>query len=618
MVETIKEAFGSAERIGVIGSPSSTGGLTIDILGTAVNKRLVGNLNIFHFVQDGEDHYALGQITEITMQNVWTQDPTMRGLIRQKGRVDPITERQDVHTATMMPSSVFCSGRRTLEQSILGTIPPTGTFIKLLDENIMDALLTDYTRELFYLGRVYGTNIRMPMWFKHFGSGPAGVREAYHIGVFGKTGSGKSVLAKMMMLGYAKHENMAICILDPQGEFAKDLSSNYEIKKLCNNLGKDVKVFHAKNLVLDDWGIFIRILARSKFWEGLVRSPEYRINAGNTLKEFIEKRIKGTTKKKSSEKGYFAQNSSADRPEEKRLKFKSIYDILYSLYEPEVFENIIWDIVKDVSFQKRVYSKRYAEEFKDAVESATSDDYYERWLPVAKLFTRKERKEKAITINRLIQDEIFTSKEERRPIIVIDLSKESAAEGILWNDEIQTLVVKRILDRLTEEAEKYYKENKLLNSLIIIDEAHRFAPREHVDDEISSEVKATLIDAVRTTRKYGLGWMFISQTLSSLDKEIINQIRIYVFGFGLAWGMERRALLEIIGGQKEALSLYQMFKDPQSGLGEREYPFMTIGPISPLSFSGTPLFFTALKYPNDFLKINFGGEVKINENVADG
>lgn len=79
MVYEIKRAFDEAERIGVIGSPSSTGGFTVDILGTAVSKRLVGNLIIFRYIQDGKDHYALGQITEITMQNVWTQDPTMRG-----------------------------------------------------------------------------------------------------------------------------------------------------------------------------------------------------------------------------------------------------------------------------------------------------------------------------------------------------------------------------------------------------------------------------------------------------------------------------------------------------------------------------------------------------------
>jgi len=105
--EDIKKSFDNAEKIGVIGSPSSTGELTIDILGTAVNKRLVGNLSIFNYIQEGQDHYALGQITEITMKNVWTEDPTMRGLIRQKGRVDPITERQDTHTANMIISSVF-------------------------------------------------------------------------------------------------------------------------------------------------------------------------------------------------------------------------------------------------------------------------------------------------------------------------------------------------------------------------------------------------------------------------------------------------------------------------------------------------------------------------------
>lgn len=93
----IKEKFDRTEKIGVIGSPSSTAGLNIDILGTAVKKRLVGGLSVFHYTQDSEDHYAMGQITEVEMQNVWTQDPTMRGIIRQKGRVDPITERQDVH-----------------------------------------------------------------------------------------------------------------------------------------------------------------------------------------------------------------------------------------------------------------------------------------------------------------------------------------------------------------------------------------------------------------------------------------------------------------------------------------------------------------------------------------
>ena len=44
----------------------------------------------------------------------------------------------------------------------------------------------------------------------------------------------------------------------------------------------------------------------------------------------------------------------------------------------------------------------------------------------------------------------------------------------------------------------------------------------------------------------------------------------------------------------------------------REYPFMTKGPISPLSFSGTPLFFTAAEFPSDFFKENFKTKIKTN------
>lgn len=60
----------------------------------------------------------------------------------------------------------------------------------------------------------------------------------------------------------------------------------------------------------------------------------------------------------------------------------------------------------------------------------------------------------------------------------------------------------------------------------------------------------------------------------------------------------------IIGGNDEAIRLYQLFKDPQSNPKQKEYSFMTIGPASPLSFSGIPLFFQAMRYSNEFIKEN--------------
>jgi len=195
-----------------------------------------------------------------------------------------------------------------------------------------------------------------------------------------------------------------------------------------------------------------------------------------------------------------------------------------------------------------------------------------------------------------------------RPVLIIDLSREQA-EGLLWNDMIQSLVIKRLLDGITFAAERRFQdsEEKGLNTLVLIDEAHRLAPR-HLPENgnAAAGVRSVLIDAVRTTRKYGLGWLFISQTLSSLHTEILQQLRIQFFGFGLSMGQEFQALRQHVGGDDSALRLYGLFRDPHSSfdISSRQYSFMTTGPISPLSFAGTPLFLNAFNRIVDFLAAN--------------
>jgi hypothetical protein len=193
-----------------------------------------------------------------------------------------------------------------------------------------------------------------------------------------------------------------------------------------------------------------------------------------------------------------------------------------------------------------------------------------------------------------------------RPILVVDLSKEQA-QGLFWNDKIQSLVIKRLLDGLSQTAEYFYKENQSLNALVVIDEAHRLAPRELPSDgDAARGVRNVLIDAARTTRKYGLGWLFISQTLSSLHPEILQQLRIFFFGFGLGLGQEFQSLRQLVGSSGTALDLYQLFRDPHSAFDtkSRQYSFMTIGPVSPLSFSGSPLFLNAFNTVDAFLDTN--------------
>ena len=569
----------NAERLGVIGSPSSTIQLALDILGSAVNRKLVGELALFRFMQDAKFHYALGQITEIQLRNVWHEDPTMRSIIRQRGRVDAVSERQDTHLGQMIISAVFCQGSvAKYEPSILGTVPSTGTHIHLATDPVLDELLEPCQNQLFYLGHVYGSQPKLPLWFKHFESGPEGAGEAYHLGIFGKTGSGKSVLAKMILLAYARYAQMALLVVDPQGEFARDMrddspSGEFDLHagSVARKLGKQPEVFSVKDLVLDRWDLFEQILSESRFFEQLT------IPKGDNRE--------------------LACGVLADRLKRGNVK-------LEDLHKRESFDRA-WQLLQDSGVQQVFYRTPTSRgRFNDAMFSADADYFYDQhWKPVTRLFRvdRANAKKVESVLLGLLQPGTTA-----RPIYIIDLSREQAS-GLFWNDKIQSLVIKRLLQGLSGMAERRYQENQSLNTLVIIDEAHRLAPRDlPTNNDAASGVRSALIEAARTTRKYGLGWLFISQTLSSLHTEILQQLRIIFFGFGLGLGQEFQSLKQLVGSSGTALDLYRLFRDPHSSFDtqSRQYSFMTIGPVSPLSFAGSPLFLNAFNTVDAFLEAN--------------
>ena len=567
------------ERLGVVGSPSSTSQLALYILGAAVTRKLVGELALFRYPQDASAHYALGQITEIQLRNIWHEDPTMRSLIRQRGRVDAVSERQDTHLGQMVISAVFRKGGPGgYEPSILGTVPSTGTLVHIVTDDVLDEILHPYREQIFYLGHVYGSKPKLPLWFKHFDRGRDGAGEAYHLGIFGKTGSGKSVLAKMILLAYARYPKMAILVIDPQGEFSKDMRKGgakaefaLPVGDLARKLGKESVVLTVRNLVLDRWELFEQILCESLFFERLtVPQGENRQIACNVL---------------------------VDKLQKAGVKLKD-------LHQRSSFDNA-WKLLEDERVQKVFYRTETSRaRFDTALHEADPNEFFSQyWGPVTELFREDRAGAKSINkaLSWLINPEV-----PNRPILVIDLSK-AQARDLFWNDRIQALVIKRLLDGLTQTAEYFYKEEQTLNALVVIDEAHRLAPRELPrDDDAARGVRAVLVDAARTTRKYGLGWLFISQTLSSLDSEILQQLRIFFFGFGLALGQEFQSLRQLVGSSGTALDLYQLFRDPHSAfdVSGRQYSFMTIGPVSPLSFSGSPLFFNAFNTVEAFLAAN--------------
>ena len=432
-----------SDCIGVIGSPSSTVSLGLDILGTAVSRKLIGELALFRFVQDFKIHCALGQITEVELRNIWHEDATMRSLIRQRGRVDAVSERQDTHLGKMVVSAVFREGGKAgYEPSIIGTVPPTGTRIHIATDRVLDELLKPCRDQIYYLGRVYGSNPKLPLWFKHFDKAHDGAGEAYHLGIFGKTGSGKSVLAKKILLAYSRHPQMALLIIDPQGEFARNfrnMDSEHDfalpLGEVTGKLGKSSVVLSVQNLVLDRWELFEQILYESPFFEQLTVP-------------------KGENRK-------LVCRNLAKRLEKQKVK-------LDSLHERGSFERA-WKLLKDDKFQRLFYrTEPSRNRFSEALSDADPEEFYrEYWAPVAELFKNRNR---ARSVDRGLKW-LLASAGKIRPILVIDLSSQRD-QKVFWNEKIQSLVIKRLIEGLSYHAERHYQEGQSLNTLVVIDEAH--------------------------------------------------------------------------------------------------------------------------------------------------
>jgi hypothetical protein len=587
---------GQAEQIGTLSSPSATGSITLDILAHAAKRKLVGEFAFFRFNQDDTQHYATGQITEIQLRNVWLEDPTIRSLTRQRGRIHPISEVQDVHGGKMNVGAVFSREHEGYIQAILGTVPPTGTSIRLLTDEILGIILHDYQKELFYLGRFYQSKPLLPLWFRHFGDasyGPGGAGEAIHLGIFGQTGSGKSVLAQMILLAYSRYPRMGILVIDPQGEFSSNARGqlrgefHLDLKAILSKQNRQLLVVDIKNLVFDTWALFNQILFESGFLRriGIIASDNKRsaceVFAGS-------EDVKGKLQKNNIR--------------------------LNELHTFTTYQTVLDTIFEDQEVQKQIYGsqesrKRLAETVKNINEDeqAKEDVYQSHWRPATLLFTSTGRPE-ATSVDSILSKALDLDA-ENRPIVFIDLSREAAADSlgggynILWNAQVQAHILNSILGQLIRKSEREYETHRNLNTLVIFDEAHKFAPRGG-DVKEKEKIRSKLVYAARTTRKYGLGWMYISQTLASLHQDIINQIRAYFFGYGLAIGPELDSLRELVGS--DSLKLYQQFRDPQSAAdaASRKFPFMARGPISPLSATLTPLFFTAFNDVQEFLKAN--------------
>ena len=551
---------------GVVGSPSDSFEATIDINEVNEESKLLGELAYFEVKEGDNTVLVLGQITEIETRNRWHEEFSFKGIIKRHGRLPNLSGVADNRIAKINVQSSFIQKEDRAEAHKLANSPSTGMEVRRVSNEIMGGLMKQYEGKLVCFGTAYDTLIDIPFRFKHFGSSKdGGSGDAYHIGIFGRTGSGKTVTAANMILGYAQHHDyMSILILDPQEQFYHDnnvLPPNKEsqekrsfIKEIEGTGMKCEKYKIPTDVALpNDANLFSELLLNHNFIKdafGILSEDKAEL-----MRDAIESYING-------------------RMNDPRFKIGSDSERLFK----DLLNYFLKEEKKESAPLGLVYSqKQYIDRIKikiNDVLNGSNRGAKSTWNKVSSLFSEKDKK---TSFRQLIKGII----EGENKVVILNISGREAPSGM---EDLQARYVQLIEEAVKEKGRELYANEKQANCLVVLDEAHRFINKD--SSEKIKELTKSIIDSVRTTRKYGIGHMFITQTLESLDEEIRQQMRIFAFGYGLTSGTEYRKVKDIINDDAGA-KFYRSFIDPASN---NKFPFMFYGPISPLSFTGTPLF----------------------------
>lgn len=563
--------------LGVTSSPSNTLEITIDIREDNKLQRTLGQMVFVMIEEDGQKVLVMGQVVAVETKNRWHEDQAFKGVIKRYGKLPHLSGVADNRVARISVQACYSLANDDPSAYVLGTSPSTGEGVEVMTNEVMDLLMDKHKQDITYLGRFYNTDVRAPFWFKHFGetaNDETGAGDAYHIGVFGKTGSGKSNTAANMLLGYAKNKhNMSVLVLDPQGQFYADhklLPGNRKLENEVKALGVNYEKYHIlKDVCLPPtlYDLFGDLLVGNQFVQRAL-GPFYDDDKLQRAKDAIVEYVSGR----------------ANVPEFSLSKISDpkgfLKDMLARFLTPKEQGEGSQGFSKYIV---RVYGTRETRQsFKERVQTLhdnldSNDAVVERWIKTLNLFQEEVNGTKKMPVKELVTKAV----DQSGNFVVLSLFDENPEVDA---ESLQAVFINIIEREIVRAGAKRYT-NGSANCLIVMDEAHHFIALDSGEARIR-ELTKEIIRSVRTTRKYGIGYMFITQTIESLDEEILKQMRIWAFGYGLTSGPEIRRIRDYINNDG-AVQLYRSFIDPSSN---RKFPFMFFGPISPLSFTGSPLF----------------------------
>lgn len=597
----------SLDAFGLVSPQSSVSRINFIALEKEELVSIIGKLVYFDTVVQGDVYRSIGTVSNIITEN--SLFGNAYDTVISQG-LDLQGASKDLRKSSFSVQAVFVKrdGEREWKQygAALPTSPSTNSRVHILGEEALEEITAGI--ELPSIGFFRGMNSYLPINTPDFG----GKRGSYHSGVLGRSGSGKTAMYGFVMGSYMRHEQHAILVIDPQGQWSNENGFVFSPQRFAKALGRKVDVVRIGEDVRIPMNIDVlsQLMDRTKAWTRFRRmGGENQAIFSREVAERIAREDLSLEPRTVLSKvfGSIANSQSALRRIYADPKTREPFQ--------EELRTLIGEHSEDEDGNEIPFDAETLEDTENSWESILRS-----FKPLLNLFSKQNMSggtRRSLNGPNGVLSEVFQVRDENSapaPYVIIDMSPDVtnaakaamnknddlfAMQALLDDEDVKALLLQVLLAEMKKSSEVAFSEgNGNLNTQIVFDEAWRFAPEGKASEPVmalASQLEGFALD----TRKFGIGWTYILQSPGDLKTGIWRQLSYVYAGYGLVGEDVRR--LESLTDDVSQIDLYRQFISPAA---TGQYPFMILGSISPLVFTTSPTFTNVFTTGEDFLDAN--------------
>jgi Zonular occludens toxin (Zot) len=437
-----------------------------------------------------ENDLILARINSLKLSNQIHENPTFAAYIMTHGAVPEWSGFVDIERAEVDVIKII--DLKTKEPVPMRRNPSAGTPVEILNGEEF----TNFSNDLHHycvLGEVPNTGVRATIINRHFGDvEQGGYGEARHVLICGQNGSGKTVMATMLMTAkLVAHPNMGLLMPDTAGDLSDPTKHNrgdfkWNYKDILDRAGVTIEIIDIEDIRLSSIQLLIHLLVPLFRRHLSMDGEKARTLAGRVANGLFDREVESselTTGNIINQLRDHIQHVYA-----KASRIERIQDIDNLASTPARIRPFSADLQHIVTF----FDGRYR------------------------------------------VDELIRGILQRGRKVIIRL------QGLSERDQEQ--VLRELMSGLVRTAQRLFKSGQLqlANAIVLLDEGQQWVPQTGIsNEEDGMDVRAIIKRAVRETRKYGLGWWIVGQSPAGIHNDIIRQAHTKWFGKNLGVGVDR-------------------------------------------------------------------------------